>query len=63
MEYLLNTWYKKATSIQRELEKIVKKYEGIEDANVTHLIQCDEDKYIIFVDSKYDLEWCSGLNK
>lgn len=57
MEYLMDTWFKKQTPIHKEIEKIVAKFPGIEAANVTHLIQFNEDKYIVFVDSKYDLDW------
>ena len=57
MEYLIDAWFKKATPIQQEIKKIVAEFPELEATNVTHLIQCSENKYIIFIDSQYDLDW------
>lgn len=59
MEYLMETWFKKQTPIRKEMEKIVEGFSEVEAANVTHLIQYSKGRYIVFVDSKYDLDWAT----
>lgn len=57
MDYFKFECCKKKIAMRKEIEQLVAEYSHIEADNVMHIIQCSEHEYVIFIDSKYDLDW------
>ena len=44
-------------SLKKEMEKVVKKFDGVSADNISYLIQSRERYYIVYLDIENDLDW------